>query len=55
MEVKSGIQPDRKVITSWSNELVDQGEVLLAQDTDGAQTDGNNETAAETTEAGDKE
>ena len=55
MEVKSGLTSDSQVIVSWSNELVDQGEVLLAQDTDGAQTDGNNETAAETTEAGDKE
>ena len=49
MEVKSGLTSDSQVIVSWSNELVDQGEVLLAQDTDGAQT------AAETTEAGDKE
>jgi len=55
MEVKSGLTSDSQVIVSWSNELVDQGEVLLAQDSDGAQTDGNNETAAETTEAGDKE
>ena len=55
MEVKSGLTSDSQVIVSWSNELVDQGEVLLAQDNDGAQTDGNNETAAETTEAGDKE
>ena len=54
MEVKSGLTSDSQVIVSWSNELVDQGEVLLAQDSDGAQTDGNNETAAETTEAGDK-
>ena len=55
MEVKSGLTSDSQVIVSWSNELVDQGEVLLAQDSDGAQTNGNNETAAETTEAGDKE
>ena len=55
MEVKSGLTSDSQVIVSWSNELVDQGEVLLAHDSDGAQTDGNNETAAETTEAGDKE
>ena len=29
MEVKSGLEPDSQVITSWSNELVDQAEVLL--------------------------
>ena len=33
MEVKSGLTSDSQVIVSWSNELVDQGEVLLAQDT----------------------
>ena len=39
MEVKSGLTSDSQVIVSWSNELVDQGEVLLAQDSDGAQTE----------------
>lgn len=29
MEVKSGLEPDSQVITSWSNELVDGAEVLL--------------------------
>lgn len=28
-EVKSGLEPDSQVITSWSNELMDQAEVLL--------------------------
>lgn len=29
MEVKSGLRPDSRVITSWSNELVDGAQVLL--------------------------
>ena len=31
MEVKSGLQPDSQVITSWSNELVDGANVLLEE------------------------
>jgi multidrug efflux system membrane fusion protein len=31
MEVKSGLEPDSRVITSWSNELVDGAEVLLVE------------------------
>ena len=55
MEVKSGLTSDSQVIVTWSNELVDQGEVLLAQSGDAAQTDDGSETAAGTTEEGDKE
>ena len=31
MEVKSGLEPDNQVITSWSNELVDGAEVLWVE------------------------
>lgn len=42
MEVKSGLEKDSQVIITWSNELVDQAEVLIA----GQETDAEAQTKA---------
>lgn len=51
MEIKSGLSPESMVITSWSNELVDNAQVILEGGEDGTAVQTGLQGAEEATEA----